>query len=411
MMEVRPLKSCRVCGNEHLKLVLDLGEQELTGVFPKSKECKLTEGPLQLVFCDKCGLLQLAHSYSLEEMYGNNYGYRSGLNTSMVKHLRDKVLFLENRYNLQEGDTVLDIGSNDGTTLNAYSTRGINRIGIDPTGLKFRKYYDDGIRLLPEFFSANVFRKASNKAAKIVTSVSMFYDLEKPCEFVANIENILDDDGIWHFEQSYMLTMLRQNAYDTVCHEHLEYYSLSVVKYICESVGLRIIDVSMNDINGGSFAVTAAKKKSVHKANDTLINWILEQEEKNGLKTIKPYQAFAERVYQHKKEFVELLNLLKVAGKKVYGYGASTKGNVILQFCDITREQIRAIGEVNSDKFGAYTPKSHIQIRDESEIKKEKPDYMVVFPWHFRNMILSKEQTYVHEGGKFIFPLPYIEIV
>lgn len=411
-MSIISINSCRVCNSKDLELVLDLGTQELTGVFPKTKEEKLTEGPLQLLFCPKCGLLQLAHSYDLGEMYSDNYGYRSGLNNSMVRHLSEKVNQLSKRYELESGDVVLDIGSNDGTSLNAYDVDGVVRIGMDPTGKKFGKYYDNGIRLVTEFFSAKKFFDASeNKKAKIVTSISMFYDLESPIDFAKQVESILADNGVWHFEQSYMPTMLRQNAYDTVCHEHLEYYSLTVIKHIVESAGMKLIDVSMNDINGGSFAVTAAKRNSCYRPNSILIDWMLDQERQLLLNSTIPYLKFAQRVKSHSETFKSMLVDFTAKGATVYGYGASTKGNVILQYSNITENEIKAIAEVNPDKFGVFTPKTHIPIISEEDVKSLKPDYMVVFPWHFRNNILSKEKEYLNEGGKLIFPLPFIEII
>lgn len=410
-MKVIKIEKCRVCGNTDIHEVLNLGEQELTGVFPKSRTEKLTSGKLDLFFCDKCGLLQLGHSYSLDEMYGDNYGYRSGLNSSMVEHLSNKINMLESRYKLKSGDVVLDIGSNDGTSLNSYKTPGIRRIGMDPTGKKFRKYYNEGIELITDFFSASSFKKICSEKAKIVTSISMFYDLESPIDFAKQVEAILSDDGIWHLEQSYMPIMLRNNSYDTVCHEHLEYYSLSTIKFIMESSGLKIIDVSTNDINGGSFAITVAKHDSAFVANSTIINWFLTQEKNMGLDTMKPYLDFAQRADEHRRQFSSLLNALSEDGKLVCGYGASTKGNVILQYCGITEKQIKVIGEVNSDKFGSYTPATYIPIDDEAKVKAMRPDYLVVLPWHFRNGILAKEKEFLKSGGHFIFPLPYIEIV
>ena len=410
-MNVLKIEKCRVCGSGDLGEILSLGEQELTGVFPKSKTDKLTSGLLNLVFCPKCGLLQLGHSYSLDEMYGDNYGYRSGLNASMVRHLSSKINTLESIFTLSSGEVVLDIGSNDGTALNAYRSYGVERVGMDPTGNKFRHYYNEGIKLVPEFFSAEAFVNATGKKAKIVTTIAMFYDLESPIDFAKQVESVLDDNGIWHFEQSYMPTMLRNNAYDTICHEHLEYYSLSIVKYILEAASLRIIDVSTNDINGGSFAVTAAKASSSYSPNSALIEWYLGHEAEMGLGTVKPYLDFADRVKAHKKQFCDLLEILCNDGRLVCGYGASTKGNVILQYCGITEETIKAIGEVNPDKYGSFTPGTLIPIDDENIVKGMQPDYLVVFPWHFRNGILSKEADYLESGGRFIFPLPFIDIV
>jgi hypothetical protein len=239
----------------------------------------------------------------------------------------------------------------------------------------------------------------------------MFYDLEDPVRFASDIESVLADDGIWHFEQSYLPSMLRINSYDTICQEHLEYYSLIAVKYILEKAGLRIIDIELNDINGGSFAVTVARKNSRHISNDAVINWMLEEEIRMDLNTEKPYREFAKRVKEHRSSLLDLLDKLKKAGKKIIGYGASTKGNVLLQYCGIGTQYLDCIAEVNEQKFGCYTPGTLIPIVSEAEAKKMKPDYFLVLPWHFRNNILGREKEYRAAGGKFIFPLPFIEIV
>ncbi len=405
-------KRCRISGSEHLVNVLDLGVQALTGVFPKDKNVPITSGPLRLMWCPDSGLLQLQHTYDLNEMYGDNYGYRSGLNRSMVGHLHQKVRHLQKLHPVYSGDLVVDIGSNDATLLKGYDVQGLKRVGIDPTGTKFKEFYSKDIQLIPDFFSASIFRKNFPKlSAKIVTSISMFYDLESPASFVKDIHDILDLDGIWHFEQSYMPSMLRMNAYDTVCHEHLEYYSLEVVKRLLENCDMKVMDVQMNSINGGSFAVTAARKESKIKSNDTVINWMLGQEDRMGLNSPKPYRQFEERVFQHRENLLRLIRDLNADGKKVMGYGASTKGNVLLQFCGLTTKDIPCIAEVNTDKFGSFTPGTNIPIMSEAEVKAMKPDYMLVLPWHFRESIIHREAEYLASGGKLIFPMPEIEII
>ena len=406
-----PLSRCRVIGSPHLVPVLSLGVQELTGVFPRSVNQKITSGPLDLVLCPDSGLLQLAHSYDPSEMYGENYGYRSGLNQSMVRHLAQTVRHIERRYQPQPLDVVVDIGSNDATLLKAYTTPSLTRIGVDPSGTKFRSYYPSDIALIPEFFSASVYRQVQSSAAKVVTSISMFYDLERPVEFARAIEQVLANDGIWYFEQSYMPSMLRMCAYDTICHEHIEYYSLRVVMDILERAELVAIDVQTNAVNGGSFAVTAAKRKTTLPKNTAVIQWMLEQEERMGLSTLRPYRDFEERVHKHRQDFRRLLQALVADGKKIVGYGASTKGNVVLQFCNITENEVIAIAEVNEDKFGAFTPGSHIPIISETEARKMKPDYFLVLPWHFKEGILQRESEFRAGGGRMIFPFPEIEIV
>ena len=407
----KEIDSCRFCKSKKLTTVLSLGEQFLTGVFPKAESEKISKGPLDLVWCEECSLLQMKQSYSLDEMYGDNYGYRSGLNASMVRHLTHKIRSLEKLVTLKPSDLVIDIGSNDATSLKAY-TADCKKVGIDPTGKKFIEFYNDSISLISDFFSASVFLESfPNQKAKLITSIAMFYDLEDPVKFVMDIEAVLAGDGLWHFEQSYMPSMLRTNSYDTICHEHLEFYSFGVVKKILESCGLRIVDVQMNSVNGGSFAVTACKASSKHVSNSPVIDWTLKQEQIMGLNTIKPYKEFAERVYQHRDSLRDLIDALTSSGKKVFGYGASTKGNVLLQFCDISKEQIPCIAEVNEDKFGSFTPGTLIPIVSEADARKSEPDYFLVLPWHFKHGILERERAFTESGGKFIFPMPEIEII
>ena len=406
------IEKCRVATSDHLIPILNLGQQVLTGVFPKTAQEVVTRGPLELVWCPESGLVQLNHTYNPEEMYGANYGYRSGLNQSMVDHLTSKVLYLQRLVALQHNDIVLDIGSNDGTTLKAYTVSGINRIGIDPTGSKFRQYYTSDIRLVPDFFSANAYRSVFSKSAKIITSISMLYDLDSPVDFARQIAEVLAPDGIWHFEQSYMPSMLRMNSYDTICHEHLEYYSLAVIQKILEQADLQLVDVVTNAVNGGSFAVTAThcSCKTI-KPNHSVIDWLLQQENRMGLTTPAPYREFENRVFRHRDDLTRLIQSLNADGKKVLGYGASTKGNVTLQFCGFTAEDIPAIADVNPDKFGCVTPGSHIPIVSESDAKTMNPDYFLVLPWHFKDGILRREKEYLSRGGKFIFPFPEVEIV
>ena len=406
------IRSCRVSRSPNLISVLNLGQQVLTGVFPRNASEQVTAGPLELVWCPDSGLLQLSHSYSPDEMYGDNYGYRSGLNESMVAHLKQKAGMLEQLAKLRAGDTILDIGSNDGTLLKSYSVAGVRRVGIDPTSAKFRQYYPDDIAVLPEFFSAEAFGRASSKPATIVTSIAMFYDLEDPISFAKQVASVMAPDGVWHFEQSYMPSMLRMNSYDTICHEHLEYYSLGVVAKILDAADLEPVDVLMNAVNGGSFAVTACKRSSRNiRRNRAVIDWLLQQEENMGLNTPRPYREFEERVFRHRQDLRRLIDSLVADGKTVFGYGASTKGNVVLQFCGLGPDKIRAIAEINPEKYGRVTPGTHIPIVSEAEARQMKPDYFLVLPWHFKEGILRREREYLASGGRMIFPFPEIEIV
>ena len=405
------ISKCRISGSPNLITVFSLGEQVLTGVFPRDPKERISRGPLDVVWCPDSGLLPKKQSYSLDEMYGDNYGYRSGLNASMVRHLTNKIHALERLAPLDPDDMVVDIGSNDATSLKAYTGQH-RKVEIDPTGTKFKEFYPKDVDLLPMFFSAAGLRDAvQGKKAKIITSIAMFYDLENPATFVRDIEQSLADDGIWHFEQSYMPSMLRMNSYDTICHEHLEFYSFKVVNNLLEQCGMRVLDVQMNAINGGSFAITACKRAARYISNTPIIQWLLEQEHEMGLDSARPYREFEERMFKHRKSLLRLIQALASSGKKIFGYGASTKGNVLLQFCGITSSHIPYIADVNEQKFGCYTPGTGIPIISEKDARAMKPDYFLVLPWHFKSSILEREKDFLERGGKLIFPLPEIEIV
>jgi C-methyltransferase C-terminal domain/Putative zinc binding domain/Methyltransferase domain len=407
----KKIEKCRICGNSNLELVLDLGVQMLTGIFPKIKGENITAGPLRLVKCtgggDVCGLLQLEHSYDLAEMYGKDYGYRSGLNASMVGHLHGKVKRILERVTLADGDLVVDIGSNDSTTLQAYPSKGPTLVGIDPTGVKFGSYYPPHIQLIPDFFSTALLQaRFPGKKARIVTSFSMFYDLEDPMAFMREIHQVLADDGVWVFEQSYMPAMLEMNSYDTVCHEHLEFYALRQIKWMTERIGFDILDVELNDVNGGSFSVTVSKSKGPAIPPLSVRN-ILDDEIKKGLNTLAPYVAFAKCAEESRTALLEFIGTARAQGKIVAALGASTKGNVLLQYCGVTENMICCVGEVNADKLGSFTPGTWIPIISEEVLLASNPDYLVVLPWHFRKFFESVDRLkYV----TLVFPLPILYI-
>jgi C-methyltransferase C-terminal domain/Putative zinc binding domain/Methyltransferase domain len=408
---------CRICGNHNLALILDLGVQALTGVFPKSPSEAVEKGPLQMVKCtgpaeNCCGLLQLHHSFDSALLYGESYGYRSGLNAGMVRHLQVRASRAKQLVQLHSGDLILDVGSNDGTLLRAMQEPGVLPIGMDPLAAKFRKYYSPEAVTVADFFTARRFRQEfPNRKARIVTSVAMFYDLERPMDFVRDVLEVLADDGIWVFEQSYLPTMLKMTAYDTVCHEHSEYYSLRPILWMLRLAGLKLVDVELNAVNGGSICLTAAKTTSSLPEAASRIAELLREEETDGIEDVGMLQQFQDRVDQHRFALLRTIGELRAADKRVSGYGASTKGNVILQYCGLTSAHLDCIADVNSEKFGAFTPGTLIPIVSEADARSRGVDVFLVFPWHFRDGILDRERDFLSSGGAFLFPLPEIAMV
>ena len=407
------ISQCRLCRDSRLAEVLDFGVTAFTGVFPASVDEHVDEGALRLVVCESCGLAQLADSFPADVLYGDNYGYRSGLNASMLQHLRRTAGRLERLADLSPGNVVLDIGANDGSLLRSYETPGLLKIGIDPTIAKFIDFYADDVdtTCVPDFFSAANFDAVSEARAAVVTSIAMFYDLEEPVGFARDIRHCLAPEGLWHFEQSYMPWMLRSGAYDTICHEHLEYYSLTTIKRILDEAGMRIIDVATNAVNGGSIAVTAARDDSSWETVSIIPDWLLEEERRSGVSDVATWHAFADVVRQRQNDLLALLVALRDSGKKVMGLGASTKGNVLLQTTGITPDLVSVIGDVNPYKFGRYMPGTGIPIVSEADVLAMEPDYLLVLPWHFRETFMVTLEPFLSRGGRLIFPLPDIEIV
>ncbi len=430
-MSYREIHRCRICGNTRLEPILDLGMQALTGVFPKVGE-EVEATPVILVKCygeGACGLVQIKHSVSLDKMYGENYGYRSGLNRSMTDHLQALARYASSLVCLASGDMVLDIGSNDGTLLRSYQNiqseapdasekslvpREITFVGMDPTIPKFKQYYNEGIVAIPEFFNSEIFLeyfRDTNRKIKIVSSIACFYDLEDPVAFAKDIKRILHPDGIWVFEQSYSLLMLAKNMYDTAVQEHLEYYSLAQISRILREAGLSIREVELNDCNGGSFRIVAEHSKN--KPTHPSVCLLEKQEQILGLEELAIYRTFESSAKLHKQEFRKLLQDIRDRGQVVFGLGASTKFNAVLQYCGITPDLLPKIGEVNEDKFGRTTPGSKIPIVSEKEVFASNPDYLVVGPYHFKPFFLNLPQVkqFLNKGGKLIFPLPSLEII
>ncbi|MGA9119874.1 MAG: class I SAM-dependent methyltransferase [Bacteroidota bacterium] len=410
--------TCRVCGSRALTRVIDLGEQFLQGSFvkPGKEEPSRRKIPTALVHCNPmldeqaCGLLQMEHSVPPAILYAA-YWYRSGTNQTMRSHLKGIVDEIQIMKSLSPG-RVLDIGCNDGTLLRNYP-ESVEKFGVDPSDVA--REVGEGITVIQDVFpTTRLSALTGAKQFDVVTSIAMFYDLEDPVGFVRGIRDILARDGLWVFEMSYMPVMLRLNSYDTICHEHLEYYSLAVVENILRRAGLKVVVASQNAINGGSIRCFATHYLNSAFDKPEYANRLqnLRQAEFDlALDTNAPYTSFQTRIEAQRDELHKLLVDLKAAGKRIHVYGASTKGNTILQWCGIDHRIVDAAADRNPDKYGAFTLGTEIPIVSEQESRSLKPDYYLVLPWHFREEFLQREQEILQSGTKFIFPLPQIEIV
>lgn len=403
---------CRNCKKTKFDKIIKIGLQPISSRTYKSK-IKLKKYPLDLFKCKHCKLIQLSRVAPAKDMYGSGYGYWTGLSPLMINHMKKKVKRLNNSKQLKKFSRVLDIGSSDPTFLNLLrkSKNNLDLFAIDPSSAKFKKSFTQKkINLIVDYFSKKKIddylklKNISLKKFSLITSFAMFYDINDPNSFCKDVKNMLEDNGIWIVEFSYFPLLLKNLTYDQINHEHVTYYTLTTLKNILNKNGLKILDINFNDINGGSAEVTVSKNSSKHKPSIERINSILKEESFINFESYKKFNLRLDNVKKVVNNFLE-------NNKKVVGYGASTKGNIILNHCGIKSDKIKHICDGNIQKIGNYTPGSNIKIITKKRMRKMKPDYLFVLIWSFRSEVIKQEKKFLLNGGKLIFPLPIFHII
>lgn len=398
---------CRNCKKKLNKKIIDIGSQCISSVFPAKIIKNFKKYSLDLFICSYCELVQFKKTPPFQDMYGTTYGYHTSLSPLMVKHIKEKFQFICKQKYLKNNSFILDIGSNDGTFLNFFSkkNKNFNLYGIDPSARKFQNYYKKNINLVVDFFSKENLKNINEKF-DLVTSFAMFYDIEDPNKFCSDINFLLNKNGIWMLELSYFPLLLKNLTYDQICHEHLCYYTLRSFNKIISKHNLQILDFSFNEINGGSVEIICAKKNSKHKPkHEKIKNQFLFEKKINE----NSFNKFNNRIENTKK----MLNffLSKIKKKDIIAYGASTKGNIVLNHCEINNKHIKYICDANPYKYNRYTPGSNLKIISKKKMRSKKPKYLLVLIWSFRKEVIKQEINFLKKGGKLIFHLPIFHIV
>jgi len=402
-MNFTEIKKCRVCQGAEFGTLLDLGEQCIANAFHEKDSPPSPLIPLKLVRCHNCDLVQLAHKIDYDLMY-KSYWYRSSINQTMRDHLKGLVESVLKVKPLNPGDTVLDLGCNDGFTLGCFDSA-VNRVGVDPSNIVPANCN----LFINEYFSPLTAAAVPIPKAKVITSIAMFYDLNEPRRFVEGIDACLDKDGIWVLELAYLQDILNSNSYDTQCHEHVVYYRLGTFEPLLDGLDLEVFKVEFNKINGGSFRIFVSRK-GAHGIDDSVRN--TRGNEQAGYTPFTwGYADFADRALTSKTQMQKFLIEQKLAGKKVYGYGASTKGQIIMQYCNITPDFMVAIAERNPDKYNLFTPGTNVRICSEDEMRAAKPDFLVIFPWYFLPEFREREKALIESGTRLVVPLPKFEVL
>ena len=415
-MILKPRTTCRICNSTQLSTIMSLGEQHIAAYTPRDSDPNpvLDKFPLELIRCTEpdCGLVQLRHSTPGDVLY-ERYFYRSGINKTMTENLKEIAIQAISKVELQYNDIVLDIGCNDGTLLKNYQGKNLRSVGIDPAKNMAEFSKECGADIIVDYFNSKSFTDHySDEKAKIITSISMFYDLEDPNEFVSDIVNILAKDGVWVIELKYLPTMIFQNAFDNIVHEHIEYYHFSVIEYMLKKHGLKAVDVSLNDSNGGSIRVFVKHANQlVDENSEKHLLDLRSSEKKLNLNTAQPYEEFFQRCKELKSKTLSFIKNEVRNGKKIHAYGASTKGNTILQYYELDEKLIDAIADRNPDKWYRKTIGTNLEIISEEKSRSLKPDYFLILPWHFLEEFREREQDFFKNGGKFIVPLPDFKII
>ena len=406
------IKYCRNCKAKNFSNLFSLGNLSFTGKFSKKKNKKIPKDYITLIKCNECQLVQLDRSFNSKYLYGLDYGYRSGINLTMTNHLTSISKKLTKITKLKKNDYVLDIASNDGTLLNSYTIKDIKTVGIDPILEKYKKFYKNINFKISNFFSQRVIQKKKiYKKFTIITACAVFYDIEKPNNFLRDISKIIDEKrGVFYLEFQDLLSIIQNNLFDTICHEHLEYYSLEVVNKMLKTNNLKLIDVTKNNINGGSLSLIISHVQSKYNVKIKRVSKILKEEKKFKLNKVTTYTNFFKKIRRQKLKLNKVLNNLIKKKQVIHGYGASTKGNVLLQYFGINRKVVPVIADRNPEKKNLYTPGTSIRIVSENYSRNILPDYYLVLPWHFKKEILLREKKIRNNGTKFIFPLPKLQI-
>ena len=398
----RKIKKCRLCSNKKFLRIHDFGNHYVSNFVSKNNIKKGIRAPLNLIYCNNCKLLQLEHSAPQEIMYKKFYWYRSGVTNTMKVALKDIFLKIKKMSLLEKGDTILDIGANDGTLLKYFKNSGFTTIGCEPAKNLTKELKLNSNYIINDFWKfkylKDILDKYRLKKPKVITAIGMFYDLENPSKFISDAAKSLDDDGIFVAQLMCLNSMIKQNDLGNVCHEHLEFYSYRTLKFLFENNGFKIMKIEENEINGGSYRIFC--KKNIKKS--------IVYKEKTSLNDIK---KFVKRVKENKKKCLNFLEKCQIKGENVFIYGASTKGNTLLQYYGINSKMISYAAERSPEKWGKFTIGTGIKIISEKKARNLNPNYFFVMPYGFIKEFIVREKKWLRNGGKFILPYPNFRIL
>jgi SAM-dependent methyltransferase len=412
--EVVKLKNCRTCGEETLRTFLSLGPMPIPNGFLKKEQLSKGEEyyPLDVAFCESCGLMTLVHVVRPDIMF-RNYVYIPGTSQTMIKHFYQMAKENIKRFKMNKNSLAIDIGSNDGTLLKQFKSFGTKILGIDPAKNIAEEATKNDIETIADFFSVNLAKKISRSKgqADLITATNVIAHINNLLDLMDGVETLLKDRGVFLGEFPYLVDLIEHGEFDTIYHEHLSYFSIRSLLALAERVGLEIFDAKRTDVHGGSIQVFFRKKGSSKNPPLSSVEELVALERSKGLDIIGPFEDFATKTHKKREELTKLLKQLKARQKRIVGYGAAAKGNVLTNFFRIGPDLLDYIVDSIPYKQGSFTPGMHIPIYAESKLLEDQPDYALILAWNFADEITNKNKEYTKRGGKFITTVPLVKIV
>jgi SAM-dependent methyltransferase len=410
--KTRRIEMCRICHSDKLTPLFSLGKQYVNNFIRPEELDYCVVAPLDLVFCEICTLVQLRHTAPQELLYSGYYWYKSGVTETMRDALKNVANGIDRKISLNKGDVVLDIGSNDGTFLRCFSDLDLILVGVEPASNLIKEGNKGLTYFINDFWNIESYMTTVGKKAKVITALGMFYDMDDPNQFIADVEQALTHDGIFVAQLMCLSNMIQSNDVGNICHEHLEYYSFKSLEFLFNNNNLEITDVEINNVNGGSYRIFARKMGSINKLDEDASSRVSEVRDTEKYLTRKSvYHDFFLRLEENKRRCVSFIEDVVAKGKKVWVYGASTKGNVILQYYGLDNRLIEAAAEKSPWKWGKYTVGSMVPCVSEEEARDAQPDYFLVLPYAFLDEFYERESEWRRKGGKFIVPLPEFKVI
>ena len=403
---------CQGCGAKGLERVLDLGYQPLCNEFlPATRAIgPQTYYPLCLCYCHQCSLVQLEYVIPTEVTFGDQYTYLTGSSQSLVQYYANLARRLVDRVNLRPGDTILEIGSNDGTFLKAFRSLGMNVLGVEGAKQSSSIAVASGIPVIEQFFGAGTAAKVKDELPpesniRLIVAMNVLAHTDNINEFLAEVTNLMERDTVFVSQSHWLIALLQKFEFDTIYHEHLRYYTLGSLMRLFQRHGLNITDAEITEFYGGS--VLAYASKSPQSQSREMLK-VLGQEE--GVDIVIVFRSMKQKLLQNKSRLFNLLVELRSSGKRVVGLGAPMKASTLLNYYGITPDLVEHIAEVNPLKVGTVVPGVRIPVVDEDVVLKERPDYALLLSWNMAEHIIPKYRSMGFQG-KFILPVPELEVI